>query len=514
MMKKNLKFYLLILTLVMFWVACDLGNSLEQYYLLSLEVEGPGQILANGGYYEKNTLVALAVQAKTGCKFSHWAGKDGRDVFASGDDWQILMDADKEIVAVFTECQGISARITIEHTWPHPYGKTDQKKFTRQEQKSLASNEIDNDSYEDYIEGQLVVGFSPSLGEEKRMKLLSQAGGRILKSLGAIDAYLIEVEQEELLNLTSTLTREIGVRYVEPNYRVYASEIYPNDPYYQEQWNYEQIRLPQAWTVTRGAPWVRVAVLDTGISSSHPDLQDLIDLTEAYNFYDNNTDVNDGNGHGTHVAGTIGATTNNSAGVAGVMWEGTIIPLRVLNDEGAGSMLDVAEAMLYAAGLHDHLRISEPVHIISMSLGTFQNPQALKDAARAVDEAGVLMVAAAGNNGRGNGQIDNPASYPEVIAVGAVDYNYPDPPSRAPYSSHGYSLDLVAPGGNKEVDSDGNGYEDGILSTDIEASYSYKNGTSMACPHVAGVMGLMLANGLEASAVRDILARTAIDLGD
>ncbi len=208
----------------------------------------------------------------------------------------------------------------------------------------------------------------------------------------------------------------------------------------------------------------------------------------------------DNHGHGTHVAGIIGAVGNNSYGVAGVMWDTEIVPVKVLSDGGGGSEWSVAQGILYAAGLLDNNRI-QPVDVINLSLGMSGDnaePTLIKDAAQRAANAGVIMVASAGNTGTNT--VGYPAKFEEMIAIGALTENSNGAPTIASYSSYGPEVELVAPGSN-------------IISTIGDASVTYKSGTSMAAPQVAGLAGLMIANGTPNSQVRDMLIETAIDLG-
>jgi subtilisin family serine protease len=196
----------------------------------------------------------------------------------------------------------------------------------------------------------------------------------------------------------------------------------------------------------------------------------------------------DDNGHGTHVAGTIAAETNNGVGVAGVMWQAQILPLKVLNSRGSGSSGDVASAIRYAA--------DQGADVINMSLGSSSCSQTIADAVNyAYFDKGVVIVAAAGNNG---GSIGYPAKHPPVIAVGATDHN----DHKAYFSSFGDDLDVVAPGVT-------------VFSTVPNNGYDAFSGTSMASPHVAGVAGLLLAQrpDLSNGQVREILRQSTDDLG-
>ena len=307
------------------------------------------------------------------------------------------------------------------------------------------------------------------------------------------------------------------VEYAHSNYRLKARRI-PNDSFYPTQWHYNQIALEEAWELTTGSDSIIVAVIDTGVVN-HPDLQTR--TIAGYDFISDPTIAGDGNGrdpdptdtgddangpgihsyHGTLVAGTIGAVTNNGVGVAGVTWQTKIMPLRVLG-KGGGSSLDLAEAIKYAAGLPNLSGALPPqrAHVINMSLSACaQNPteRAAVEAARSV---GIIIVAAAGNNREGEpgcppGALEFPASYDGVVSVAAVNILQ----NTAYYSSFGSRIAVAAPGGEIIAGTDVNGDEnpDGVLSTWRnplnENSYAFASGTSMAAPHVAGIVGLMLA---------------------
>jgi len=296
--------------------------------------------------------------------------------------------------------------------------------------------------------------------------------------------------------------------YVEPNYILQPLAV-PNDPLYPFQWHYPMINLPSAWDLTTGSAAVTVAVIDTGILSGHPDIQGQ--LVPGYDFISNDISADDGDGidanpedpgdggngspssfHGTHVAGTIAAASNNAIGVAGVAWGVKIMPLRVLGMLG-GTSYDVRQAIRYAAGLSNDSpgTASPPVDVINLSLGGGAFSQADQDAYTAVRTAGVIVIAAAGNNG--NFETVYPAAYDGVVAVSAVG----SAKQITNYSSRGPAVDVAAPGGDTSIDRNGDGYVDGVLSIGgsstgaINFVYPYYQGTSMAAPHVAGVAALM-----------------------
>ncbi len=285
-------------------------------------------------------------------------------------------------------------------------------------------------------------------------------------------------QSEELRNLTE---------YVEANY-VYSMEFLdsttPNDPRYNEQWNLKAIDIEKAWQKTKGKGIV-VAVIDTGVSRVE-DLKNT-NFVKGYDFVNDREDASDDNGHGTHVAGTIAQSTNNNFGVAGVAYEASIMPLKVLSGSGGGTISDIAEAIIFAA--------DNGANVINMSLGGGGESKLMQEAIDYAYKKGVVIVAAAGNSNRNAAFY--PARYPKVIAVSATSATG----EKSPYSNYGAGVDVAAPGGaiarGKDGDSTG-----GILQNTIDPSTKQSvfrafQGTSMASPHVAGVVALIEASGVK-----------------
>jgi serine protease len=256
---------------------------------------------------------------------------------------------------------------------------------------------------------------------------------------------------------------------------------------------------------------VVVAVVDTGVLSSHPDLAGQ--LVDGYDFVRDKDSAGDGDGidpnpedpgssfaggsgsfHGTHTSGTVAARGNNRIGVAGSAYSSRVMPLRALGADGSGTSYDVNQAIRYAAGLvNDSATLPQKAaDIINLSLGGGPFSQSDQELFNEVREAGVMVVAAAGNEA--SSVPGYPASYTHVISVSAVDAQR----RLAPYSNTGTGIDLAAPGGDNSADLNGDGYPEGVLSTggsfnggNVNFVYSFLNGTSMASPHVAGVLALM-----------------------
>jgi serine protease len=319
--------------------------------------------------------------------------------------------------------------------------------------------------------------------------------GLVVEKVSASGSFLV-VEARDLATATTAVAGAAGVRYVEPDVRLRALQT-PDDPRYGEQYGPPLMGAPAAWDDAGfGSAAVTVAVIDTGIRRTHEDFESGRVLG-GHDYVNGDNDPADDCGHGTHVAGTVGATTDNGRGVAG-MSQATILPLRALGAIGGlitlqctGSTSDIAEAIRDAS--------DQGADIISMSIGG-GGSTTLQSAVQYAWSQGSLLVAAAGNDGASN-SIDFPAAYPEVIAVGAVTASK----ARASYSDGGPQLEVMAPGSD-------------VLSTSYSSNTSYASlsGTSMATPHVAGTLALALScapAGTSPAALRQALADTAEDLG-
>ncbi|KAF5057560.1 Subtilase family protein [anaerobic digester metagenome] len=309
---------------------------------------------------------------------------------------------------------------------------------------------------------------------------------QVITELTELNALIVSVPDPD--RFVEEASQAPGIRFVERDIPVYALDVpayVPDDQRYAEQWGPQKIGAEYAWSIEQGESNVLIAVVDTGIDYTHPDMGNYV--AGGYDWVNDDNNPDDDHGHGTHCAGIAAATIDNTLGIAGIS-QSRIMAEKVLDSNGSGTSSITAAAICHAA--------DNGADVISMSLGADGPSQIVEEACRYAWEKGCVLVAASGNDGAT--RVIYPAAYDTVIAVGSVGKTG----SRSTFSNYGTNLDLVAPG-------------ESILSTTPGNTYGQKSGTSMACPHVSGVAALLLSHypGMSNLEVRNRLTETADDLG-
>lgn len=336
------------------------------------------------------------------------------------------------------------------------------------------------------VPDRFLVRFKDGIADDTRCSINAIHGCRQVESIPKINVQVLTVPKGRTLHdMLKIYQRNPNVEFAEPDYIAYAAVI-PDDPYFQTyQKSLHKVGAPAAWEITTGGTGVTVAVLDTGVMLTHVDLSGR--LVEGYDFINDTDKPDDDNGHGTGVAGVIGAVTNNGQGIAGITWQNPLMPVKVLNRNGSGNYSVIAKGIIYAA--------DKGARVINLSLGGAKGSATLKRAVDYAQSKKTVVVAAAGN---ANSSVLYPAAYPNVIAVAAVDNS----DRRASYSNYGPEVSVSAPGND-------------VWSTTLGGDYRPHTGTSFACPMVAGLAGLILSLKPELSPrqVTEIIEKGAVDLG-
>ncbi|WP_407690003.1 S8 family peptidase [Risungbinella massiliensis] len=332
-----------------------------------------------------------------------------------------------------------------------------------------------------YAPGELIVKFKDGIMSAQSDSLHKKNKTKVKEKSTKLGVEVVEFDKKTSVEeMMKKYKQDPNVEYVEPNYYFHATWI-PNDPYFgTQQWGPQKIQAPAAWDITRSSSSVKIAIVDTGVQSNHPDLSGKV--INGYDFVDNDTIAQDGNGHGTHCAGIAAVLTNNGVGISGVAPDAQILAVRVLDNNGSGTLLDVADGIIFSADSN--------AQVISLSLGGSTGSKTLKNAVDYAWNKGSVIVAAAGNSG--NKQRHYPAYYANSIAVASTDSN----DEKSYFSTYGNWVDVTAPGS-------------GIYSTYIGSSYRSLSGTSMATPHVAGIAALLAAQGKNNQQIRAAIEKTA-----
>jgi thermitase len=324
---------------------------------------------------------------------------------------------------------------------------------------------------------QIIVKFKEDVCEETQLKIHHKHKCTILDHNKELDFQVLH-SKRDISTLIKIYNKLEEVEYAEPNHMLKAFYI-PNDPFFAYQYGPQKVQAPDAWDVTTSNGNIKIAIIDTGIQLNHPEL--AIKLWPGYNFVEGNLNPNDGNGHGTHVAGIAGALTENSLGIAGIAPSASIIPVRALDNSGNGTLSNIANAITYST--------NAGAKVINLSLGSSQGSITLENAINHAWNQGVVIVAAAGNEA--SNTLTYPAAYQNVIAVASTDIN----DQKSDFSNYGTWVEVSAPGST-------------ILSTYTGSYYAYLSGTSMACPHVAGLAALLAAQGKNNVQIKNTILST------
>ncbi len=375
--------------------------------------------------------------------------------------------------------------------------------------------------------GAVLVKFKPGVASTSEADLAARHGATIERTV-ANGVRLLRVPEGRERAVSQALATDPAVLFAEPDVLWQAVGIpqgaitgaplqdptapddTPSDPYYNRQWAHTRIRSGSAWDLNTGDTGITIAVVDTGIDSTHPDLATKV--VPGHSFLNQGTEDSnpvDQNGHGTHVAGIAAAITDNGIGVAGMSWGARIMPVRVLGRNGTGWSSDIASGIIWA--------YQNGADVINLSLGGNSNSQTVRDAVDAAHNAGAMLIAAMGNDGSGDPFY--PAAHPDTLAVSATDFF----DNLTYYSNYGSNCDVAAPGGELFEDD----YTLGIYSTlptnstfylhteyGYFSNYDYLQGTSQATPFVAGLAALIwsIDGTLTADQVQQVIEQTTVDL--
>jgi subtilisin family serine protease len=318
-----------------------------------------------------------------------------------------------------------------------------------------------------YVPDAVLLKFKAGVPQAVQDKLIARYG-TLKKDLPQIGIKEITVPEEARDAVINALSHNPAIDFAVQDRLITATDTIPNDPGWNAEWEMTKMQTPKAWDTTTGSPSVTVAVLDTGVDYNHEDLRNVA-FTTGYNFISNNTNTTDDNGHGTSVAGVIGATANNSLGLAGACWHCTFMPVKIMDSNGGGSDTTLAQGIDYAA---DH-----GAKIISMSLVMVTDARtasrtATASAIKYAESKGVSLYAAAGNSGDGTMQYW-PAGFNGVVGVAGSDMS----DNLYSWSDYGNWVTLAAAGCD--------------FTTVIGGGYGTMCGTSAATPVAAGMASLL-----------------------
>ncbi len=335
------------------------------------------------------------------------------------------------------------------------------------------------------VKGELLVQQALKANPAQFKDTLKAQGAEVLGEIPAIRVKRIRVPEKNIDKVKAALAKNPNFSFVEENFLGQGTAV-PNDPSFASQWHHSKIMSPSAWDLGTGSTAIPIAIIDSGVDPDHPDLMGK--LLPGYNFVSGNTDTHDVLGHGTAVAGSAGALSNNSVGVAGVAWNNPIMPLVVLNSSNSASYSNIASAITYA--------VNNGAKVINISIAGSSSSYTLQNAVNYAWDNGVLVFASAANNN--TSARFYPAACTNAVAVAATD----SADRKASFSNYGDWINLTAPGVS-------------ILTTSNGGGYGYWSGTSFSSPVTAGLAALIWSANPQLShqQIVEILQSTTDDLG-
>jgi thermitase len=342
-----------------------------------------------------------------------------------------------------------------------------------------------SDGNSNYIGDELLVQPKAGVPDEKLSEIFRGAGAFVTGEIPQIRVKQIKVPAHALETVKTALARNPHINFAENNFLASASGT-PNDSYYPSQWHLSKIYAPEGWDINTGSNDVPIAIIDSGVDPTHPDLSSK--LLPGYNFLRDNADTHDVLGHGTAVAGSAAASSNNYTGVTGVAWNNPIVPLVVLNSNNYAAYSDIASAIIYAA--------DRGIKVINISIGGSGSSSTLQNAVNYSWNKGAVIFASAMNNASSTPYY--PAACNNVVAVSATTKD----DTLASFSSYGDWVDISAPGVS-------------IYTTNNGGSYGSWSGTSFSSPISAGLAALIMSANpsLTNQQAVDIIKNNADDLG-
>lgn len=334
-----------------------------------------------------------------------------------------------------------------------------------------------------FAKGRILVQPSENVSEQEAADLLNVHGGKISSKIEAINVYVVQLpENANEKAVAALIAHNPKFNFAEVDSIVTAVQL-TDDPLYINQWHLPKINAPSAWDISTGAG-VTIAILDTGVDGTHPDL--AARMVPGYNTYDNNTNTADVQGHGTMCAGTAAAIGNNSIGTTGVAWNANIMPIRISDRRANGYSSTIAAGITWAG---DH-----GAKIASISFGPLNGSSTVIAAAQNFQNKGGVVL----NSGGNSGVLESYSNTEYMITVAATDPN----DVRTSWSTYGNFIDVAAPGLE-------------IWTTARGGGYSNPSGTSFSCPLTAGIVALMVSvnPALSPVQIQNILTSTSLDLG-